>query len=324
MMKTRWLGVTLFLMGMAIPFAPAHGQEKVEWTALEGKDSFYQELVTKTEQTMKVQDQTNKQTQNQTFVFKWTPVKKDGDNYVVTQEIIIIKMDINIGGNMISYDSTKKDQPKNPMTEFFGALKGAKFTLTLNPKEQSVEKVEGVKDLVDSLTKINAQMKPLLEQILSESAVKQMAEPMLTVVPKSGEFKKDEEWTPKSSPLDMGPIGSYTTKNTYKCKNIDKDKGLAEIDVSVDLSYQAPKKDGKAKLPFTIKEEDTTLASVAKDSKGKVYFNIKKGIIESSTIDVTLKGNISIEIAGMETSVELEQTQKTTLKTLEEAPKTSE
>src|SRR5271165_5770407 len=85
------------------------GKVTLVWKAFEPKSVFYQELTTKTTQDMEVMGQKISQKQNQTFYLKWTAEDKTKDgNFVVTQEIIGLNMNIEIGGNKIEFDSEKK------------------------------------------------------------------------------------------------------------------------------------------------------------------------------------------------------------------------
>src|SRR5688572_1518749 len=52
---------------------PAGGGDTLEWKAFEKGKEFYQELTTKTTQTMKVMGQEVQQTQEQTFYIQWVP-----------------------------------------------------------------------------------------------------------------------------------------------------------------------------------------------------------------------------------------------------------
>ncbi len=281
------------------------------WKALEDKGkSFLQKLKTETTQNMSVSGMKNVQEQNQTFWFEWTPLGKTDDGLIkVEQKIIGLVMDINIGGNKIGFNSGDKEQKKNPMTQFFKSLEGAKFTLTIDPKTWKVKEVKGVQAMVDKLSQVNQSMKPLLEKILSEEAVKQMANPVLGVVPEKGEIPKDKKWGGKAVTLDMGPIGSYITTNTYTLEG-EKDK-IATIKVSTDLQYKAPTKEEAKGLPFTI--ESATLKS--KDSGGEIKFNEAKGRIESSDLKVRLEGELKVNIANTNTVVQLEQNQTVQLQT---------
>src|SRR5262249_8861478 len=117
----RWSGALAFLAVLGLGFSAAGGDkaEKLEWKAF-NKDSkpFYQEMETNTTQDMKVQGMQVRQEQKQTFWIKWTPVKDEKDSWTVKQKIAGVKMNINIGGNTIDYDSTQANPPANPLTEF--------------------------------------------------------------------------------------------------------------------------------------------------------------------------------------------------------------
>src|SRR5262249_55283278 len=151
-----------------------------------------QELTTSTVQDMKVMNMDVKQTQKQTFYFSWTPVEEKDKSWIVKQKIEGVKMEIEIGGNKINYDSEAPGAGNNPLADFFKALKGTEFTLTIGP-DMKVTKVEGRKEFIEKLGATNQQMKPLLESILSEDALKQMADPSFAAIP-GKEVAKDETW----------------------------------------------------------------------------------------------------------------------------------
>jgi len=140
--------------------------------------TFYQTMTTQTKQTMEVMGSEIVQNQEQTFFFSWTPEKQDGDNWIVKQKIEGVKMTIDIGGNKVEYDSTKEQQGTNPLADFFKALVGAELTLTID-KNMKVTRIEGREKFLKRLGKGNRQMKRLLEQILSEEALKEMADKAL-------------------------------------------------------------------------------------------------------------------------------------------------
>jgi RNA polymerase sigma factor (sigma-70 family) len=142
---------------------------------------FSQTMTTKTKQTMKVMGSEVEQNLDQTFYFSWTPEKQDGDNWIVKQKIEGVKMTIDIGGNTVACDSTKEQQGTNPLADFFKALVSAEFTLTID-KNMKVSRIEGREKFVEGVGKANPQMKPLVEQIFSEQALKEMADKALADV----------------------------------------------------------------------------------------------------------------------------------------------
>jgi hypothetical protein len=298
------------LMGLSV-----YGQEtaKLEWKFEKGKP-FYQEMNTKTKQTMKIMAMDNiTQNQDQTFTFSWTPEDQDKDkNWIVAQKIEAVKMDIEIGGNKITYDSANPTATTgNPLADFFKALVGSEFKLTISP-EMKVLKIEGRDKFIDKLVKANPQMEPLLKQILSDEALKQMADPAFASVPPSP-VEKGKAWE-KGSKLNMGPIGTYDT--TYKYTYEGKQGKLDKIKVDTILKYEAPDAGAAGQLPFKIKAAKLD----SKNATGTILFDNEKHRLDSSDMKLTLEGKLTIEIGGMTTEVDLTQDQVTTVRTSDTNP----
>jgi hypothetical protein len=288
----------------------------LDWGFKENK-TFYQKMTTTTDQSLTVSSNKVDQKQKQVFVFSWTPVKKNDDgSWVIKQKIEDVQMNIDIGNQQIKYDSTNPDAGgNNPLSEFFKELVGSEFTLTLS-KDLKVTKIEGRDAFVQKLTRANPQMKPLLEQILSEKAMMEMAEPTFAAVP-NAKKTKGQSWT-KDSNLDMGPIGKY--ENSYKYTfdgPDDKEKKLLKIKVDTTLKYKEPgDAAGAAALPFRIKSADLKSTSAT----GTVLYDPEQKRIEKTTMDLKLKGELVIDIGGQPTKVELEQTQTSTVETSDKNP----
>ena len=317
----RWFGSVIgvaslaILAGALVPQA-AQGQkddkkdgDKLVWKAFDPKTVFYQKLVTNTTQDMKVMGQDIQQKQEQTFFIKWTGQDKNKEGYfVVTQEIVGVKMKIEIGGNTITYDSSEEKQPANPMSDFFKALLTLKLTLTIDPADMTVKNIEGQDEFVKKLGGTNPQMEPLLKNILSKEALQQMAEPTWGALPTKA-VKTGDTWTRKSK-LNLGPIGTYATDFDYK---LEKSDGKTDtIGIKATLKYTAPT--DKAGLPFTIKS--ATLES--KEGTGTATFDRAKGRFTKSEMTMKLKGDLKIEVGGMETDVALDQSQTATVETQDE------
>jgi len=276
---------------------------------------FFQKMTTETKQTMKVMGNTVTQTQKQTFYFSWKPTDKTGDKVTIEQKIIGVAMDIDIGGSKITYDS-KKENTNNPLAEFFKALEGATFTVTLNTKTLKVESIKGRDEFLKKLVQANPQMKPLLDTILSEEALKEMAEPTFAVVSPDA-VTKGKSWT-KNTKLDMGPIGTYKNVYTYTYEGPEgKDGKLHKIKVDTALTYTAPPDGTDSRgLPFKIK----SAALKSKNATGSIIFNQERGRVESSEMSLELDGTLQIEIGGQTTTVTLEQVQKSSVETTDVNP----
>ena len=178
-------------------------------------------MTTVTKQTMKVMGMDNiTQKNSQTFIFSWTPKEQDANkNWVIVQKLEAVKMSTEIGGAPTKYDSTEPTQAGgNALGEFFKALVGSEFKLTLSP-DLKIIKIEGRDEFVNKLVRANPQMDAILRQILGDDALKQMAEPAFAAIPNKP-VKKDETWEKKQT-LNMGPIGTYETVNKYTYEGKD-------------------------------------------------------------------------------------------------------
>jgi hypothetical protein len=315
----RWIGSLILVAGIGLIASrvPVFAQDDkdIQWKAFEKGAVFYQVLTTKTSQTMKVQQMDVKQEQNQVFYIKWKADEKADGNWVVTQQIIGVKMDIDIGGNKISYDSTDEKAPKNPMSDFFEALTKADLKFHIKPADFTVQKIEGREEFIKKLSSTNPQIDALLKSILSESALKQMAEPTWAAFPNEADRKnwtKDKKTWQRKSTLDLGPIGIYNFENNYTWG--DKEKVKIESTLTYKEQTDAKKKEG---LPFTIKT-----GTLSGKTKGESYaiFDSAKGRFKESKIDMELAGSLKIDIGGMETTVELQQTQVSSVETRDDNP----
>jgi hypothetical protein len=285
------------------------GAEELKFTAFgEKMPPFYQEVDTNTTQTLNVMGQDVKQVQKQTFYIKWTPIKPDSDKeFKVEQQIVGVKMDIDIGGNKINFDSSvpPDKQPKNPMTDFFNALMKQKLTFTLG-SDMSIKKIDGREEFISKLAETNPAIKTLLDTIMSKEALQKMAEPTWWAVPSPGHDLKTA-WE-RPSKLELGPIGTYETK--FKFTYDGKSGKLDKIKIDATLNYTKPDKD-KTGLPFTIKEANLS----GKSTSGEALFDREKGRIEKSNLDMKLEGKLTIEVGAMSTEISLNQTQSSTVKT---------
>jgi hypothetical protein len=290
------------------PEAAPGDKVELKWKFEKGKP-FYEEMTTKTQQDMKVMGMEVKQTQDQTFYFSWAFKEEDKDkNTVVTQKIEGVKLKIDVAGNPISFDSTNPTSTNTALAEFFKNLVNTEFKLTLD-KDMKVIKVDGREDFLKKLTQANSSMEALLKRILSDEALKQMADPTFGIAPPKP-VAKGESWT-RVNTLSLGPIGSYKSeyKYTYEGQD-DKNKDLAKIKIDLTLTYQPPTETGET-LPFKIKAADLK----CKNAKGSALFDIKKGRLEKSEQSLELEGTLDIEIGGMSTKVDLKQKQDTTVTT---------
>jgi hypothetical protein len=268
---------------------------------------FYQEVTTETNQQMTVAGMNVAQKQKQTYYYRWELVKYDtkAKQWIVKQKIEGVKLNIEIGGNTVEYDSTKPGQAGNPLGAFFANLVGAEFTVTLDANLH-VHKIDGGKQLLAKLNKADPQLAPIITAMLGEHALKNLVEQSLPVIPKRP-AAKDGVWT-RETFLDLAQIGKYRTKSVYSLQG--RDAKYEKIRVEPTIEYSPPDR-ADAGLPFKIKNADLK----STDSEGVLYFDFKEGRIDRSETTLKLKGKLTIEIGGTDSEIDLDQTQKTTVKT---------
>jgi hypothetical protein len=287
------------------------GKERLIWKAFRPKTVFYQELVTTTTQDMTILGQEIIQKQTQTFYLKWTAREKTREgNYVATLEIIALKMNIDIGGSNITYDSTAEKQAQNPTSDFFNALVGTKLKFTISP-QMGIVNVEGQEQFIQNVGGGNPQMEPLLKSILGTDALKQMVEPTWRALPDT-DVARGETWK-KVNVVKLGYIGAYTTTFTYSYDG-PGDRGRDKIGIKSETKFIKP--DTRNGQPFTIK--DVKLSTY--EGSGVALFDRGKGRFAETTLTMKLEGNLTIEVGGMDTKVKLSQIQKERSTTSDDPP----
>jgi RNA polymerase sigma factor (sigma-70 family) len=273
---------------------------------------FYQEVTTETWQAMRVLGSAVPQTQKQTFIFRWSPQEQDRDgNWILKQRIESVKLDLEVGANRISFDSSKAADATSPLAEFYEGLVGAEFTVTLD-REQKVRQVAGANTLRKKLAAAHAEMAGLLTQVLSDDAVRraaQMSFPALTDDP----VQPGDSWTRKSK-VDLFNLGKLDA--TYKYTYEGKEDGLDRIRVDTSLEYRAADA-GDRDLPFRIRKMEIDRS----EGGGFLLFDRKKGRVARMELNLKLMGPLSITIGNYsEADVILEQTEKIILRTTDANP----
>lgn len=315
MSLVRWALGFAFL-ALVVPSLSAQEKSTIKWK-LEKDKTFYQKMVTKTVQTMKVMNTDINQEQNQTFFFSWTPVKQEGDHWDLKQKIEGVILNIDIGGTKVQYDSTKESTAASPLSDFFKALVGTEFVVTLDTKKMKVTKIGGRDEFVKKLVNANPQMQALLDKILNEKAMIEMAEPTFGAIPNMEVIKGDKDkgsWK-RTTSLDMGPIGKYDNSYTYTFEGQDEKK-LDKINVKADLVYSKPADSNAGGLPFKIESANIKTGA----SQGLILFDPVKGRIDRSSMSISLTGDLTIDIGGQKTKVDLTQKQDTAVETSDANP----
>jgi hypothetical protein len=301
-MLAHSLLVLAALTATAAP-VPPEDASGLRWKFEKGQ-TFYQVQTTRSSQTVTVAGSDLKQTQSLTYVMSWTPEKQDGDRWILKQRIEAVKMEIDMGGNTIAYDSTKPKAAKGALDDFFAALIGCELHVTLDRTYQ-VQKVEGAEKLVKKLTGDRPEMQALLQGLLSEDALKEMANPMPISAPK-GRVEKGDYWV-REKVTDLGAVGRWVGR--WQCSHAGKEGRNIKLKVdAVKVEFQPPKADAATPLPFKITASDFKSKNIA----GWLLFDPAKGRMHSAEMSMDLEGELTIEIGGQAQTMHMMQSEKTT------------
>jgi RNA polymerase sigma factor (sigma-70 family) len=283
-----------------------------QWKFKKGQP-FYQIVTTKTRQNMEVMNNDVTQNQEQTFYIQWTPEKKVDGKWIIAWKILGVKIDIDIGGAPIKYDSIRDaDIASNPLGEFFKSLAGAEFKLVLDAKTLEIHRIDDREEFANKMAAAYKPAMPLIDKFLTEDALREMAEQSFARL-LMGPARPSDSWT-KMHQRDMGPIGAYET--TSRCTYVGVKDGLDEITVVSSLKYLLPaKKDGIGGLPFVIQKAD-----MSGKGSGVLRFDRVKGRLARTELNMKLAGTLAIEIGGQPTQVKFSQTQQTTVQTMDANP----
>jgi hypothetical protein len=283
-------------------------------TKFEKGRTFYQEVTTHTSQIMTVMGTEVKQTQVQTFVMSWTPEKQDGDRWVLRHKIEAIKMEISFGGDPITYDSTKPKAAKGGLDDLFGALIGNELRITLD-KGFQVVRVEGREELIKKLSSDKPERQALIRDLLSEEAVKEMANPMVIAAPRR-KVEKGDYWV-REKTTDLGAVGRWV--GNWQYVHAGKENKLIKLKLeAIKFEYQPPKEGAGGAIPFRVTSSNVKV----KNTAGMILFDPEKGCLHSAEMKMDMEGDMTIDISGQETKLHLVQTQKTTYKVSDTNPVT--
>jgi RNA polymerase sigma factor (sigma-70 family) len=297
----------------AVQFAARPAERETEavlltWKFVPGRP-FYQEMTTETEQTMTVMGNDVHQKQKQTFFFRWTPVRRDGDKHELEQRVERVAVEIEIGGSKISFDSTRDQTSANPLATFYKALVGSRFQVTLD-KEYQVQKIEGRDKLVMRLAAADKELEKVVRQVLSEDALRRTAESPFAGLP-VGPVRKGDSWTRKRKlDLPSGVVYEATYRYTYEGREGKLDRVAIKLE-RIQVSGQADKD-----LTFRIGRSGLRPL----DGSGVLLFDREKGRTVLLDSTWTLGGRLQIEIGGKEAVVNLKQREKITVRTTDTLP----
>jgi hypothetical protein len=198
------------------------------------------------------------------------------------------------------------------LDKFFEKLKGATFTFTLGPKNR-ITKFEGYAEWIKKLTPDMEEVAKVIKSIITEDAIKQATQDIFAILPDEP-VSKGKTWKSNSS-LPLGPFG--TIKEAIVFTYQGKDNTGHKITSKSEVKYVLPKKgDAFADLLKVVRGD-----LKSDGGKGTYIFDADKGRLINRTASVNLKGQLTLEVAGQQISLDLTLNQTTTSRLMDRANK---
>jgi len=308
----RWLTAGLLLALITPVLAQEAKPVKLEWKFEKGK-TFYQTTTSDVVLTMKFDGREVVEKQKQTFILSWTPTKQEDKNWVLKMKIEGLHVDLETPGKKVTYDSTRNDNESNRVSDFYKALVGSEFTLTLGP-ELKATKIEGREDFIKKLIAANPQMETLVDRLVSDDTLKAIAELVFGAVPNM-EVKKGDKWE-RTQTQSLSGLGASDVKLTYTDDGPGTGANVEKFAVKAKGTYKPPTEKTFG-TPFKVTGADAEV-----DGEGTVEFRKDKGRVVKSEMKLTLKGKLKVntESSDKDTDVDVTRTQTTTVTTSDENP----
>jgi hypothetical protein len=276
--------------------APAQAQVKMEWKLKEG-DSFYVETVNKMKMSMEFMGKNIDQNMTQTILMKLTVKKKTPDS--VTLET--------------KYESVKSKQEGGFMPGGMNMdekMEGAAFTFTMD-NAGKVTKFEGYEDFIKRLIGDNEEFGKMMRAMMSEDTFKQQVAGEFTKLPEKP-VNMGDTWT-HTQKVPLGPMGTFEVTSKYAYQGQERDGHL--VTGTVDMKFSPPKGDGGA-FPLKI----TKANFKDEGSKTRFIFDPQAGRVSRSEAQMRINGSMTMDVNGMEITMNMRMDQNTTSRTLDRRP----
>jgi hypothetical protein len=298
MRRQCWLAAVLLSGALAVP---GQAQVQLQWKWTEG-EKFFLETKGTTKQTMKVMGNPIEQQFDTTTVDSYKVIKKTPDQIILEKRIESMQVKATGPGADLADQSAQK------------AI-GAVFTLTLDPRTNTITRVEGVSEFVKKAFSDNAALQQTMAATLNEDSVRAEQQNILTGYLSDKPVQKGDKW-PRQSKIPLGPIGNFTSQGefTYQGKSTLQNRELDKVAAVWTLTYAPPK--AKGGLPFEITKGDFKTANAT----GTYYFDSRLGKLAFIDRKYNMKGAITMSAMGREVEMEIDMDQTSTVRLLDKAP----
>lgn len=211
------------------------------------------------------------------YIYEVVESNTQGMKIKSTYQTMAINMETPQGN--FHFDSKRTDNPESPL-KAVGKMVGKSFVMYLSP-EGEVTKVEGMQDVLNSIGG-EASTQQLLKQQFSDSAFMNMMNVSLNIYPNK-EIQPNESWQ-KDFKMPMAGMMEMDLQNQYTLTAING----KQADISVHSTIKLSPLDSESPL-------GNMQINLTGTQDGKVQVDSSTGLINSSTINQQISGDISAQ-----------------------------
>lgn len=225
---------------------------------------------------------------------------EDSENIKATVTYDRIRMNMNVMGQKMSFDSADPDpQGENPLAGMAG-MAGKSLTATVTPKMEFID-LKGVDQLFEGLGE-GAQM---ARGMFGDEQLKQMMGAQTAAMMPKNRVKAGDEW-PFKLVTPMGPLGNMTMEGKSTMKGIltQKESKYAVVEYSTDV--QSKEGEGQDQLGMEMEIKDGKM-------KTNYHLDIAEGYVTMSKTEMSM--TILMKIPGQEEKLSVPSSSTVTITT---------
>ena len=237
-----------------------------KWTA---GQTLYQQRITDSTYVSKSQGQTITTQSRAVMDFTWTPLKQEGQDWVIEQKIIGYQEAIDVNG-----------RKRTGSRDVRAAIIGSTFQLTVTP-DMKVTRIEGYKEYLEKvLATFPPAYRPMAERTFNENSVREVVDPLCLTAP-NRQVKAGDTWACAQT-VDLGPNGTWKAACTYRVEV--KAKDLVEIALTPEFQFVSFDRAGLKDVKLKVNR-----------ASGTMMFDPHAGRVEAARLKLEMSGSFTVE-----------------------------
>jgi Family of unknown function (DUF6263) len=213
--------------------------------------------------------------------------QQDGKSKRITMKYERVAMDMSMGGQKISFDSSKPDQGNDPLglAKTMGSVAGKELQVLLSENDE----ITGIENYDEFVKQLGASPVPGMDmsKMFSKEAVTQMMKGGGLQAMPGHPVKPGDSW-PFSTTIDLQQIGKISLKGTYTLKGVADHDGVQCAEIAADAAISMDMTGADAARPAAPALAALGMKVEGGSMKGTLWFDPKLGFVRESEMTESL------------------------------------